>query len=69
MTDIRNAWTALDPSKKRIIKPILGGIVGAVLGYAYYATVGCSSGGCLITSDPMISTFWGAAIGGFAAAG
>jgi len=69
MTILKNTWNALDPAKRRIIKPIFGGIVGAALGYAYYATVGCSSGGCLITSDPMISAFWGAAIGGFAAAG
>jgi hypothetical protein len=43
-------------------------MVGGALGYAYYALVGCSSGACPITSNPWISTFWGATIGGFAVA-
>ena len=69
ITKVKTLWTGLEPSKRRIVKPILGAALGAVLGYAYYATIGCSSGGCAITSDPMISTFWGAAIGGLATAG
>jgi len=68
MRKLRAYWDDIDPAKKRFIKPVIGVLVGGTLGYAYYATVGCSSGGCPITSDPLISTFWGAAIGGFAAA-
>lgn len=61
-------WQSLDTGKKRIIKPLFGITIGAALGYTYYATVGCSTGACPITSNPWISTFWGAMIGGFATA-
>jgi C4-dicarboxylate transporter len=43
---------------------ILGIIVGAVGGYAYYHFVGCSSGSCSITSRPLNSTVYGALMGG-----
>lgn len=37
---------------------------GAVLGFSYYYFIGCSSGGCPITSNPFISTGYGAVLGG-----
>jgi hypothetical protein len=36
---------------------------GAVLGFGYYKLVGCSSGACPITSNPYISTLFGAVMG------
>jgi len=69
MRRIKTYWNEIDASKRRIIKPILGALVGAALGYGYYATIGCSTGTCPITSNPVISTLWGGAIGLFAAAG
>lgn len=36
---------------------------GAALGYAYYYYIGCNSRGCPITSNPYISTLYGALIG------
>ncbi len=42
----------------------LGVVVGAVGGYLYWRFVGCSSGGCVITSSPYISSIWGAIMGG-----
>jgi Family of unknown function (DUF6132) len=36
---------------------------GAVLGFLYYRFVGCSSGTCAITSNPYISTMYGAVLG------
>lgn len=39
-------------------------IIGAIAGYAYWHFVGCSSGTCPITSSPLLSTVWGALIGG-----
>lgn len=43
---------------------IVGVIVGAVAGYAYWQFVGCSSGSCAITSKPLNSTLYGAVMGG-----
>lgn len=42
---------------------ILGAIVGGVLGYTYYRFIGCSTGACPITSNPFISTIYGAILG------
>jgi len=42
---------------------IAGLIAGAIGGYIYYARVGCVSGTCAITSNPWMSTIWGAALG------
>jgi hypothetical protein len=41
----------------------LGAIVGGILGYAYYRFVGCATGTCPLTSNPYISTAYGAIIG------
>lgn len=49
--------------KKFIIKRILPVIAGAILGYAYYYFIGCTTGTCPITSNPWISTFYGAFAG------
>ena len=42
---------------------IIGLIIGAIGGYIYYVQVGCVSGTCAITSNPWMSTAWGAAFG------
>jgi hypothetical protein len=41
-------------------------LAGAAGGYAYYYFIGCTSGACPITSNPYISTTYGAVIGGLA---
>lgn len=43
---------------------LIGVAIGAVLGYAYYYFVGCQSGTCAITSNPINSTLYGALMGG-----
>lgn len=43
---------------------IIGVILGAIGGYAYYSFVGCESGTCAITSRPLNSTAYGALMGG-----
>jgi len=43
---------------------ILGVVLGAAAGYAYYLQVGCASGTCMITSKPLNSTLYGALMGG-----
>lgn len=42
----------------------LGIIVGSVGGFLYWRFVGCTSGTCPITSSPLMSTLWGAILGG-----
>jgi len=37
--------------------------LGGVLGFAYYRFVGCKTGACPLTSNPWISTLYGALIG------
>ena len=43
---------------------ILGILLGAIFGYLYYHFVGCASGTCSITSNPLNSTLYGAMMGG-----
>lgn len=45
------------------IKRILTIAAGALLGYAYYYFIGCNSGQCPITSNPLNSTLYGAFMG------
>lgn len=45
-----------------VLKKIVTVLGGALLGYAYYYFIGCTSGSCPITSNPYISTFYGALI-------
>ena len=43
---------------------LIGAAIGAGLGYAYYYFVGCQSGTCAITSNPINSTLYAALMGG-----
>jgi hypothetical protein len=45
------------------LKQIIGVVIGAALGFAYWRFIGCASGTCPITSNPWISTSYGAVIG------
>ncbi len=46
-----------------ILRSIVGAIIGGGLGFAYYKFVGCSSGTCPLTSNPLVSTIYGVAVG------
>ncbi len=52
--------------KKIHLITLTGLLLGAIGGYAYYHYVGCSTGTCPITSNPYISTGYGAVMGYFA---
>lgn len=43
---------------------IIGLLLGAVGGYAYYYFIGCANGTCAITSRPLNSTLYGSFMGG-----
>lgn len=47
----------------KIVQKIALIAVFAALGFAYYKFIGCRSGVCPITSNPWISTGYGALIG------
>jgi hypothetical protein len=48
----------------RTYRKTIGALVlGALVGYTYYALVGCNSGSCAIASSPLISTLYGALMG------
>ena len=44
----------------RVVLPI---VIGAGGGFAYYYFIGCTGGSCPITSNPFISTAYGAGAG------
>jgi len=50
-----------------ILRLILGVVIGGGLGFAYYKFIGCSTGTCPLTSNPFISTIYGAVLGALVA--
>ena len=46
-----------------ILRVIIGILVGGGLGFGYYKFIGCSTGTCPLTSNPVISTIYGAVLG------
>ena len=51
-------------NKKAFIITGLGVVVGLIAGYIYYQQIGCASGTCAITSNPLNSTLYGGLMGG-----
>lgn len=50
-------------NNKKFFIRLAGILPGALSGFLYYSKVGCVSGGCFITSNPYISTLYGAFFG------
>jgi hypothetical protein len=44
-------------------KGVIGALLGAIGGAAYYYFVGCKSGSCIISSNPFISVPYGGLMG------
>jgi hypothetical protein len=51
------------PTRKEVLLYGIPMLIGAAAGYAYYYYIGCASGVCPITSNPWISTAYGALLG------
>jgi hypothetical protein len=51
------------PQNRYLLAVALFTLAGVVGGYVYYALVGCRSGGCVITSSPVMSMIWGGLLG------
>ena len=46
-----------------ILRILSGAIIGAGLGFGWYKLVGCPAGTCPLTSNPVVSTLYGMAVG------
>ncbi len=42
---------------------IIGAMIGGGLGFVYYKFVGCPTGTCPLTSNPILSTLYGIVVG------
>ena len=42
---------------------LIGALVGAIAGFLYWKYIGCLTGTCAITSNPIRSTIYGAVMG------
>lgn len=49
--------------RSMILRIALSVVIGGVLGFGYYKLIGCRGGTCPLTSNPYVSTLWGAAMG------
>lgn len=45
------------------LRLLIGLVIGGVLGFGYYYFIGCNSGGCAITSNPLRMTGYGMLFG------
>ncbi|MBX2962231.1 MAG: hypothetical protein KF687_06945 [Cyclobacteriaceae bacterium] len=50
--------------KTIVVKWSIGIALGAAAGFLYWYYIGCTSGGCAITSSPVNSTLYGGLMGG-----
>ena len=48
---------------KKLLRPFLFTVGGALAGLGYYYVVGCSTGSCPITSNPIITMIYMGVIG------
>ena len=60
-------FAAMLRPKAMILRIVIGVVVGGGLGFAYYKFVGCSTGTCPLTSNPIISTLYGMVVGALVA--
>ena len=49
---------------KKCLRPALFVAGGMLVGFLYYQFIGCASGSCSITSNPIMSTLYMGVVGG-----
>lgn len=42
---------------------LVGAAIGAALGFGWHKLVGCSTGACPLTRNPIVSTIYGLTVG------
>jgi hypothetical protein len=47
----------------RLARTGIGALAGSAVGFGYYAWIGCATGTCPITSNPVTATLYGALVG------
>jgi len=52
----------------RLIRAIIGGAIGALVGFGIYKFVGCKTGACPLSGNPWIATILWALMGAVMAA-
>lgn len=50
---------------RKYLRPVLGIVIGGLLGLGYYLLIGCKSGNCAITGSPLGSMLIGSLVGLF----
>ena len=50
-------------NKSNLRRMGIGIVLGGLVGFAYYYFIGCKSGTCAITSNPIVSTMYGVLLG------
>ena len=50
-------------NKSNLRRAGIGIVLGGLVGFAYYYFIGCKSGTCAITSNPIVSTMYGVLLG------
>ncbi len=48
---------------KQLLRIVLGVVIGGLAGYLYYRFIGCSTGACPITRNPVSSILYGSLMG------
>lgn len=48
---------------RKWLRPILFILGGALVGLAYYSLAGCSTGACIITSNPIVTMIYMGIVG------
>lgn len=52
-----------------LVRMLIGGVIGAAIGFAMYEFVGCKTGACPLTGNPFVSMAIYGGIGAMLAAG